>query len=580
MMRKPIIFFLFLIVPVFAFAQKENSGNGNRVVMVVGKPMTSGDSLMVRQLFFSALHEKTIENFTLATELFNRVLQSDPANDASMFELANLKKLQNDYVNAQELLEKAVTVKPDNEWYWVALADCYEKNNDVSKLENVFNELIRLDPDKPDYYFDKANVYFLQKRYDDALAVYKQLEELTGVTDEIIAKRETIYLKQGKIDLAAADLQSMITANPKQIRYYLLLGELYNSNGFADKALKVLLTAEKTDPNYGQLHLALADIYRDKKNYEASFNELTLAFSIPDLDIEQEIKIIMGYFPKFPDPDAKASALELSRILTVAHPDDSKAYALYGDMLLQNTKYKDAKINYKKSLELNGQVYEVQEQLIRLELGDNDIDGALKDGQNALSLFPNQAWLNYLVGVAYQQKKDFNKALSYLKTAATLETQDKDMLSQCFSSMGDCYHSTGDNSKSDEAYEKALGYNPGNAFTLNNYAYYLSVRGVSLDKAAEMSKHSNELQPGTASFEDTYAWILFKQKKYADAKGWMEKALSHDKDHSAVQAEHYGDIIFYLGDTDGAVQNWKKAKEYGGDSPVLERKINERKYIE
>ncbi len=579
-MRKPIIFFLFLIVPVFAFAQKENSGNGNRVVMVVGKPMTSGDSLMVRQLFFSALHEKTIENFTLATELFNRVLQSDPANDASMFELANLKKLQNDYVNAQELLEKAVTVKPDNEWYWVALADCYEKNNDVSKLENVFNELIRLDPDKPDYYFDKANVYFLQKRYDDALAVYKQLEELTGVTDEIIAKRETIYLKQGKIDLAAADLQSMITANPKQIRYYLLLGELYNSNGFADKALKVLLTAEKTDPNYGQLHLALADIYRDKKNYEASFNELTLAFSIPDLDIEQEIKIIMGYFPKFPDPDAKASALELSRILTVAHPDDSKAYALYGDMLLQNTKYKDAKINYKKSLELNGQVYEVQEQLIRLELGDNDIDGALKDGQNALSLFPNQAWLNYLVGVAYQQKKDFNKALSYLKTAATLETQDKDMLSQCFSSMGDCYHSTGDNSKSDEAYEKALGYNPGNAFTLNNYAYYLSVRGVSLDKAAEMSKHSNELQPGTASFEDTYAWILFKQKKYADAKVWMEKALSHDKDHSAVQAEHYGDIIFYLGDTDGAVQNWKKAKEYGGDSPVLERKINERKYIE
>jgi tetratricopeptide (TPR) repeat protein len=580
MMRKPIIFFLFLIAPVFAFAQKDNSGNGNRVVVVVGKPMTSGDSLMVRQLFFSALHEKTIENFTLATELFNRVLQSDPANDASMFELANLKKLQNDYPNAQELLEKAVTVKPDNEWYWVALADCYEKNNDVSKLDNVFNELIRLDPDKPDYYFDKANVYFLQKRYDDALDVYQQLEQLTGVTDEIIAKRETIYLKQGKIDLAAADLQGMITENPKQIRYYLLLGELYNSNGFADKALKVLLTAEKTDPNYGQLHLALADIYRDKKNYEASFNELTLAFSIPDLDIDQEIKIIMGYFPKFPDPDAKASALELSRILTVAHPDDSKAYALYGDMLLQNTKYKDARINYKKSLELNGQVYEVQEQLIRLELGENDIDGALKDGQNALSLFPNQAWLNYLVGVAYQQKKDFNKALSYLKTATTLEAQDKDMLSQCFSSLGDCYHSLGDNPKSDESYEKALSYNPGNAFTLNNYAYYLSVRAVSLDKAAEMSKHSNELQPGTASFEDTYAWILFKQKKYADARVWMEKALSHDKDHSAVQAEHYGDIIFYLGDTDGAVQNWKKAKEYGGDSPVLERKINERKYIE
>ena len=580
MKKKAFIFLWCLILPVFVLAQKENSGTGNRIVMVVGKPMTYDDSLMVKQLFFSALREKTIENFALASEEFSQVLQVDPANDASMYELANIKKLKNEYSDARDLLEKAVTVKPDNEWYWVALADCYEKSNDIGKLENVFNELIRINPDKTDYYFDKANVYFLEKKYDEALAVYKQIEQITGVTDELIAKRQTIYLKQGKIDRAAADLEAMIKENPKQIRYYLFLAEVYNSNGLADKALKVLQSAEKIDPNNGQVHLALADIYRDKKSYEDSFNELTLAFAIPDLDIDQKIKIVSGYLPKFPDPDAKASALELSKILIVAHPDDYRAYALYGDMLLQNGQYKDAKANYKKSVALNGQVYEVREQLIRLDLGDNDVDAALKDGEDALSLFPNQAWLNYLVGVSWQQKKDYKKALEYIKTASTLETQDKDLLGQCFSSMGDCYHSLNDLQKSDESYEKSLGYNPDNAYTLNNYAYYLSIRGLSLDKAADMSKHANELQPNTASFEDTYAWILFKQKKYGDARLWIEKALSHDKDHSAVQFEHYGDIMFYLGDSDAAVQNWKKAKDNGGDSSVLERKINERKYIE
>ncbi|HTD98589.1 MAG TPA: tetratricopeptide repeat protein [Mucilaginibacter sp.] len=567
-------------MPVFVFSQNKNPGKGNAVVMVVGKPMTDKDSLMVKQLFFSAIREKTVENFVHAGELFNQVLQADPQNDASLYELANLKKIQNEYPDAQNLLERAVTVKPDNEWYWVGLADCYEKTNDINKLENVFNELIRIDPDKPEYYFDKANVYFQQKRYDDALGVYKQLQELTGISDEIVAKREIIFLKQGKISEATADLDAMIAANPTQIRYYLLLGELYNSNGLPDKALKVLQTAVKIAPNNGQVHLALADIYRDKKDYERSFNELTLAFAITDLDIDQEIKVVLGYLPKFPDPNAKASALELSRILTIAHKDDSKAYALYGDMLLQNEKYKDAKANYRKSIELNGQVYEVHEQLIRLELGDSDIDGALKDGENALTLFPNQAWLNYLVGVAWLQKKDYTKASGYIKNATALETQDRELLSQCFSSLGDCYHSLNDLQKSDEAYEKALTYNPDNAYTLNNYAYYLSVRGISLDKAAEMSKHSNELQPNTASFEDTYAWILFKQKKYTDAKLWMEKALTHDKDHSAVQTEHYGDILFYLGEANAAVQNWKKAKDLGGSSPLLERKINERKYIE
>ena len=95
-----------------------------------------------------------------------------------------------------------------------------------------------------------------------------------------------------------------------------------------------------------------------------------------------------------------------------------------------------------------------------------------------------------------------------------------------------------------------------------------------------MAAHANEQQPNTASFEDTYAWILFKQKKYADAKAWIEKAIMQDKTNSDVQAEHYGDIMFYLGDTNAAVENWKKARTYGEQSPLLDRKINERKYIE
>jgi tetratricopeptide (TPR) repeat protein len=574
------VFLGLLLLPGFVLAQKNTPGKGNRVVMVVGKPMTADDSLMVKQLFFSALREKTSENFRLATEEFTQILQIDPSNDATLFELATLHKLKNNYSDARDLLEKAVTVKPDNEWYWVALADCYEKSNEIDKLENVFNELIRISPDKPDYYYDKAHVFFLMGRYDEALAVYKQIEEITGVTDDLVAKRQAIYLKQGKVDKAAADLQAMIASNPSQIRYYLFLAEVYNSNGLADKALSTLKSAEKIDPNNGQVHLALSDIYRDKKDIEASYNQLTTAFAIPDLDIDQELKIVLNYIPKFPDPNAKASALELSRLLTVAHPDDSRSYALYADMLLQNGKFKEAKENYKKAVQMNGQVYEVREQLIRLDLGDNDIDGALKDGQDALSLFPNQAWLNYLVGVAYQQKKDFKKALGYIKNASELETQDKDLLSQCFSSLGDCYHSLNDLQKSDQAYEKALTYNPDNVYTLNNYAYYLSVRGMSLDKAAAMSKHSNELQPDMASFEDTYAWILFKQKKYAEAKIWMEKALAHNKDNSPVQYEHYGDIIFQLGEADAALQNWKKAKDNGGGSPILERKINEKKYVE
>jgi tetratricopeptide (TPR) repeat protein len=561
------ITFLFISVPNISSAQNK----------VPGKVV---DTASVNQLFFSAIAMKTGEDNKQAQDMFNRILQLDPANDASMYELAELDKTQKNYPAAQALLEKAVTIKPNNEWYWVALADSYEKTNELVKIENVFGQLIRINPDKPEYYFDYANAFFFEKKYDDALKVYDRLEKLTGPTDDLVVNRQKIYLKQGKIDQAAAGLEERIATDPNQIRYYLLLAEIYNSNGVNDKALKVLERAKKIAPNNGLIHLALADIYRDKKNNEACFNELMLAFAIPDVDVDQKVRIVMGYVPKFPDPNAKASALELTKVLVATSPGDARANALYGDMLLQAEKLPEAKAAYQKSIQLNNQVYEVREQLVRIELSLNDMNNAVKDGEDALSFFPNQAWMNYLVGIAWVQKKDYNKALSYLKNATSLEFQDKQLLSLSFSALGDDYHELKAFKSSDDAYEKALVYNPDNVFTLNNYAYYLSVRNEQLDKAAQMSKRSNDLQPKTASFEDTYAWILFKQKKYTDAKTWIQKAMADGKDKSAVQTEHYGDIMIYLGDVDGAVSSWIKAKEYGGNSPTLDRKINEKKYIE
>jgi tetratricopeptide (TPR) repeat protein len=558
---------------------KKKAEQGNKTILIVGKPLTAMDSSAITQLFFSALREKTVENTTLAAEMFNRILQMDPQNDASLYELGKIRRAQNNETSARDMFERAVTVKPDNEYYWLALAESYEKNNDIPKLENVFNELIRLSPDNPEYKFDKANALFLQKKFDESLALYNQLQESNGLNDAILISKQKIYLKQGKVTEAAAELENMIKANPSQLRYYLLLSELYNSNNMSDKALSILQKAEKVNPANDQVHLALADIYRDKKDYQASFDHLKLAFANPELNIEQKLNIIRGYIPKFPDRDAKLSALELARILTVTHPNDARAYAMYGNMLLETEQYNDAKVALKKAAKLNDQDYSVWEQLVRLELG-GDTDAAIKDANEALSIFPNQAWLNYLAGVAWLQKKDYNKALSYVSNVPSLETQDKVLLSQTYSAMGDCYHGMKDVKKSDEAYDKSIEYNPDNVYTLNNYAYYLSLRGEKLDKAAQMSKHSNDLEKENPSFEDTYAWILFKQKNYTEAKAWIEKAIANSKNKSAIATEHYGDILFYLGKADEAVDNWKKAKQLGGTSPQLDSKINGKKYVE
>ena len=89
-----------------------------------------------------------------------------------------------------------------------------------------------------------------------------------------------------------------------------------------------------------------------------------------------------------------------------------------------------------------------------------------------------------------------------------------------------------------------------------------------------------KLEPDNATYLDTYAWIFFMQGNYTLAKIYSESALEKDKTQSFELVDHYGDILFMTGEKDKAVEQWKKAKEMGKVSEVLDRKIAEEKYIE
>src|SRR5690606_8980259 len=127
--------------------------------------------------------------------------------------------------------------------------------------------------------------------------------------------------------------------------------------------------------------------------------------------------------------------------------------------------------------------------------------------------------------------------------------------------LGDLYHALAMHDVSDIAYEEALAIDSNNSYILNNYAYYLALRKENLAKAASYSKKSNEINPGNSSYQDTYAWVLFQQGKYAEALNWIKEALESSENVSATLLEHHGDILFKLGDQAAALNQWTKARK-------------------
>jgi tetratricopeptide (TPR) repeat protein len=147
--------------------------------------------------------------------------------------------------------------------------------------------------------------------------------------------------------------------------------------------------------------------------------------------------------------------------------------------------------------------------------------------------------------------------------------------------MGDILYSKGLEEEAMAAYDSWLQWKDDNIACLNNYAYYLSVKGRKLQKAEQMSYKTVKEEPKNSTYLDTYAWILFMQERYAEAKIYIDQAIACDTDsvQSGVIIEHAGDIYAMNGDIGKAVEYWQKALDAGVDSPLLPRKIRERKFI-
>lgn len=575
-MSKALVFSFILLLSNLCFAQ-QLPGN---MTISGGKVLDYDDSTRITELFFSGLGAKAKLNMQQAGNFFKQIIDIDPANDAALYELAGIYNAQNQEKEAETLIKTAIKAKPDNEWYWLLLADVYKKTNNLPQLTLVFDELIRIAPKKDEYYFDKATTLLNQNKTDEALAIYDTLEKKHGLSDDIVNARQRVYQKQGKTDKAGDELEKMIKSNPSDVSNYIQLGQMYYNAGNNDKALEVLIQARNADPGNALVRVTLADLYRAQGKVEESYAELKSAFENTSVDVDSKVRMLLTYLPKFKDARGMEEANTLGSILVQSYPSDAKVQAIYGDILYQQKKSADALKAYKKALELDDQNYMIWENVLQIEVAASDFDAAIKDGEEAITVFPAQAVLYLYTGVAYTQKNEHEKAIRYLKNAANLETEDMGRQSQIYAGLGDAYNAMKNYPESDKAFDKALQMNPDNTYALNNYAYYLSLRGVNLEKAAQMSKRSNEKEPDNGTFEDTYAWILFRQKKYKEARVWMEKAIKDTKGGSAAQADHYGDILIQLGEPALAVQQWTKAKNLGLKTDKLDRKINEKRYIE
>ena len=87
-----------------------------------------------------------------------------------------------------------------------------------------------------------------------------------------------------------------------------------------------------------------------------------------------------------------------------------------------------------------------------------------------------------------------------------------------------------------------------------------------IDEDRKLRKKDKELRPeedkDNAAYLDSLGWVLFKKKKYKEAKEELLKAVQDKKSGQHIEIyDHLGDVCMELGEKDQAIAAWKKGLE-------------------
>lgn len=539
----------------------------------VGQNIEEDKKVKTDYYFVEAATQVLLLNYPEAISLYRELLKLDPQNHAAMYEISRILVQTGRPNEALEFAQKAWQMQSNNYWYGMHAAETYLMLNKLAEAEKVLVKMAEAFPDEADVRIELADLYLKTGQNEKALKSLDQLERVSGSSPQISIQRFRIYALSGKHTEARTEMRKLIATDPANPEYYQFLHDFFQARSQPDSAAGVLQELLEMDPSNTFALISLSQYYRSKgKNEEAAVLQAR-ALNSDGISPEGKLQLLVALAGRLEQDSSLIRPLsEATDRLLIDLPANALALALRADLYRISGKLDSARYWLNASLKMEGTQENLWENLLYLDASLERYDWLFEDSERALEFFPNSEGILYMQGISAFSLKKYKDAKYALEKVLKVMQPDPVKKAQIQGTLGDIYHYLGENTLSDQAFEEALTTNDRDATLLNNYAYYLSLRNVNLEKAEKMVLKAIEIQPNNSSFEDTYGWILFQQGKYPEARKWIQAA--YDRNPSPDIADHLGDVWYKSGNATKALEYWKKAKELGLKSPELERKIS------
>ncbi len=485
-------------------------------------------------IFQEAMRQKLANKYDAAIDLFDYCHQLDPHSGAVLYELSELYPYVKNDSLAIHALEEACRLDPKNYWYKNRLVSLYLEHRRMDDALKNVEEMARLFPEKGEVLMMLLELYENKSDYAKMVEVLDKIEVKEGKSEQLSMEKFRLFLQMNDEKRAFEEMENLANEYPNDLRYQVVIGDLYLDAGKKEDALKQFKSVEAQDPNNVTLLLSMANFYHQEGDTERYQEYITKLLTHTDVDDATKVRM-MGVLVRenlTTNGDSVQLLSLFDRVLQQPQEQTGLLALKVGYMMEKKMPKEEVSPVLRQILEIDPENEMARQNLLTYAIEENDTLNIVNICKPAVDYKSSNAVFYYYLGFAYfmmdekeQSVEAFRGALEHVEKS-DLTTEDKlKMRANSYALMGDVYHQLGQDDKAFQAYDSCLIYRRNDTMVLNNYAYYLSLKKKDLQRAEEMSRLSNELEPDNATYLDTYAWVLFQQKRYDEAKQYMDKVV-------------------------------------------------------
>jgi len=455
---------------------------------------------------------------------------------------------------------------------------------------------------------------------DTALGIYARLEEAIGPDPVIIQNRiRALALRRDTAAMVAQLARYQATA-PSDARTNLITGSTFHALGMPDSAIRYIDRACRLDSTFGEAMLARADFYLDRGDSARYDTEVFRALESASLDVAPKLSLLTEYVRKlYTDPAHQDAIDRMFDVMLQQHPGEAELHDLYGSYLATIDSAAAAAEQFGYAADLDPDEPRHRQFQMQTALAAADTAQAIAAGRTAIRLFPDNLYFPLATSSLVMMHSGPAAAVAVLDSVDLTGFSNPHAMSQYHTARGDYLYKLGAVDSAFAQYETAMQYDPDNAGAQNNAAYFMAVEGVDLPRARTLVERALRTEPLNPTYIDTYAWVLYRQGNFADARRQIDAVLAMvadttditpppadtiiadttataieeaeateaidpgdynpDFEPSAEIYDHAGDIYYMTGEPDRALDLWRRALELDPANATIQRKIRAKKPV-